>query len=292
MRHFNLFKQINCLILIVLFPLVGLAEEIDFSELGLKDSGISTVSIPVDSTDADTYQRGLLTFHDDTDDDHYFEELQLTDAQKHQAKVWGLTEDQEKRYVELMQNRSGVYWQSAHLSPVEILGINARNPQERKEYATLYAKQLQEKLAKELAWQFAANEAKDEINKGLPLIKPFDTRPFSPYSYQPILLKAGDQLFLLTDLHLSVRHVVGTLLQEFKKQSDVSLNIYFKNNPEEADIEQWAADQNIPLAWVDKGIVTLNTHLGPFSDLNVSDKVPLLVLVRHHEATIVNLSRF
>ena len=129
------------------------------------------------SQDPQTALRGMKVFHDDMYSDQDIKSLKLNAKQNHQAKVWSLTSGEEKRYVLLMQNRSGLYWQDAHMSPVEILGINARSGQEREHFAMLYAKQLQERLAKELAWQTAASRAKAKVNQGLPIIRPFDVSP-------------------------------------------------------------------------------------------------------------------
>jgi len=155
-----------------------------FKSVNVKSLGYTDGSLNATTQDPDTYVRGLKDFHDDHYSDQNSKNIPLTQTQLHQATVWGLTKKNEKRYVRLMQNRSGLYWKGSQLSPVEVLGINARNPSERKRFAYAYAKQLQEKMAKELAWQFATSQAKAEVNKGLPLIRPFNVSRFSPYNYR------------------------------------------------------------------------------------------------------------
>src|SRR3990167_10026718 len=49
-------------------------------------------------------------FKDDITSDQNAEKLKLTSAEKHQALVWGLSNDEEKRYLFLMQNQSGYFY--------------------------------------------------------------------------------------------------------------------------------------------------------------------------------------
>jgi integrating conjugative element protein (TIGR03759 family) len=263
-----------------------------FQSLQVKRLGYPSGSPNATTQDAGTYVRGLKDFHDDRYGDQKSENIKLTKDQYHQALVWGLTKNDEKRYVMLMQNRSGLYWKGAQLSPVEILGINARNPQERRRLALLYAKQLQEKIAKELAWQFLASRAKAKVNKGLPLIKPFNVRQFNPYNYQAIGLRSGDQLFLLTRINLNVQRVVSTLLAGIQSQKNITLNNYFVGNPSSKEIQNWAKNQSIPVTLVKKGEITINTNEGPFSHFGNMKKLPILIVVREGKATSIDLSRF
>ncbi len=263
-----------------------------FNSLNVKRLGYTDGSLNATTQDPGTYVRGLKDFHDDRYSDQPIKNIPLTQTQLHQATVWGLRKQDEKRYVRLMQNRSGLYWKGSKLSPVEILGINARNPAERKRFAFVYAKQLQEKMAKELAWQFATSQAKAEVNKGLPLIRPFNVRRFSPYNYHAVGLKPGDQLFLLTRLNLSVRRVVSTLLADIQSQKNITLNLYFVGSPSRRGLQDWANHQSIPVGLVKKHVVTINTNPGPFRRLRRNKTLPILIVVRDGRATRVDLSRF
>lgn len=248
--------------------------------------------LKVKAQDPGTYIRGLKVFHDDILSNQHIDNVKLTPEQDYQAKVWGLTQNDERRYVLLMQNKSGLYWGKANLSPVEILGANARNPIERRRFALLYAKQSQERTAKELAWQAATNEAKTEINKGLPLIRPFDVTKFSPYNYHPINLEKSDELFLLTKVNLDVHRIISTLLADIQSNKNIRLNIYFSGASSDNSIQNWANDQNIPIRLVNKGEITINTNEGPFSHVKNKKTLPLLVLVRNNKAKLIDVSRF
>ncbi len=242
-----------------------------------------------------TDERGLKQFHDDTYPDQDINKTVLTAVQQHQATVWGLTQDDEKRYVELMQNRSGLYWKHSDMSPVEILGIDSRTTDERMHYATIYAKQLQERLAKELAWQAAADQAKKIINAGLPVVRPFDTKPFSPYSFKPIVLAPNDKLFLFTSSTLDIKRIMATLLQDLapgKAPINTTLNIFFTGHPTATEVNTWARDQNIPVNLVSSGVITLNNDQGDLDQIKDHPALPVLVLVRNGQASKVDTSRF
>ena len=285
-------QKIKCTtVLLGVWTLLSSAHAIDFSQIKVAPTVARADEAGQNTQDPPTYVRGLKVFQDDVYDDDE-KPMTLTAQQKHQAKVWGLRVAEEKRYLQLMRNRSGVYWRDSGLSPLEILGLNARTPSERAHFARLYAAALQARLAKELAWQVRVNQAKAKMNRDLPLVRHFNVRPFSPYHYQALPLKAGDQLFLLTRLHLNVRHIISTLLTEMKSQKAVSLHIYFAGHVRAQGVERWAARENIPVKAVSTGKITLNTQAGPLGAVKDFSKLPLLILVRDGKAHITDVSRF
>ncbi|HAU1484964.1 TPA: TIGR03759 family integrating conjugative element protein, partial [Legionella pneumophila] len=71
---------------------------------GLYIPGI--VTPPMQSADNALTKAGLAEFHDEVIEGKDF---QLNDLQKQEAKAWGLNEAEEKRYLQLMQSRSGIY---------------------------------------------------------------------------------------------------------------------------------------------------------------------------------------
>lgn len=284
-------QQMLVIGLSALLPVLGLSSTVDFNQIQLKNIDSNSVE-NISSQDSETYIRGLKIFQDDSYPNLKINDIKLTQHEKNQAIVWGLSNDQEKRYVLLMKNRSGLYWKGSKLSPVEILGINSRNPEERKQYAILYAKQLQARQAKELAWQVAATQAKLRVNKGLPLIRPFEVSSFSPYNYHAVDLKSGDTLFMMTKLNLNVRRVVSTLLSEIKNKSNVSFNIFFAGSPSIQSIQDWAKNQSIPVDLVKQRVITINSDEGPFKNLGSNKKAPILILARDGHVTRIDMSRF
>ncbi len=242
----------------------------------------------------DLMVRGLKSFKDDVYSDQVAEKTVLTPVQKHQAMVWSLTFDEEKRYLFLMQNRSGLYYGKVTLSPVDILGLNARSDEERQHFAAISAKQESQKIAQNLAWNAAFTKAYRQMTQGTPVIRPFNYAKFSPYHYQPVQLKQGDVLDLFTDISTPISGAFSDLIELLEKHPGVQLNVYFVSGKiTDKAIQQWANTQALPANWVKNKRVTLNHGGSEYSALKVANKrVPLLILVRGNHASTLDLGRF
>lgn len=242
------------------------------------------------------HKRLPLAFNDDITSDQDAAKVKLTPVQKHEALVWGLSNREEKRYLFLMENKSGWYFKNTTLTPVEILGINARTDEERAQYAAIAAHQEFEKIAKVLSYNAAYSKAalalKDKLN--LPVIRKFDYSKYSPYNYQPIDLQKNDKLMLFIKKDENVKPIVSYLMAEIEHNHSVSLNIYFldskitKNN-----IVDWAQGQNIPPAMVNHKFITLNFDNGQYAEIKAEHKkTPLLILIRDGQSKIIDTGRF
>ena len=102
------------------------------------------------ATDKTLAKTGLSVNEDDITSDQDINALKLTPSQLHDARVWGLTEEEEKRYVFLMQNRSAIYYKGLRQTPIDVLGINARNEAERSHFADSQRKWKHKKYLKTL----------------------------------------------------------------------------------------------------------------------------------------------
>lgn len=241
------------------------------------------------------HQRMPDTFLDDITSDQNSNITELTLAQKHQALVWGLSDDEEKRYLFLIQNQSGFFYDLKKVSPVEILGMNARTDNERKKYAEMDAKNQFQYMAKYLSYVSDYNQAalslKDKLK--LPVINQFDYKPFSPYNYKPISLESNDKLMLFLKLNSAVKPIIASLLNSMTKNNKISLNVYFiGKNISKTAIETWAQDQNIPPAMVEHNQITLNFGNSEFESLKTTKSLPVLVLIRDRTSRFVDTSRF
>lgn len=94
------------------------------------------------------------------------------------AHEWGLTETEWVKYKLLMQGVNGRYY--AHLTPSEVLGINAETSNDLKHFAELAAKQEHEKIEKELRFNVAFHTAAKRLYANEPIIRPFDLTPYTP----------------------------------------------------------------------------------------------------------------
>jgi integrating conjugative element protein (TIGR03759 family) len=244
------------------------------------------------------HKRLPLAFTDDITSDQNPAKIKLTPAQKHEALVWGLSEQQEKRYVLLVRNKSGWYFKNTTLTPVEILGINAKTDEERAQYAVLDAKQEFAKNAKILAFNAAYSKAafalKDKLN--LPVIRKFDYSKYSPYNYKPIQLQKNDKLMLFIKKNENVKPIVSYLMAEIERNAAISLNVYFIDSKiSKKDIVNWAKGQNIPSDMVNHKLITLNFDFdhGQYAKIKAKNKkTPLMLLVRNGKSRIVDTGRF
>ncbi len=237
-------------------------------------------------------------FQDDITSDQNVSKIQLTHAQKHQALVWNISSSEEQRYVALMQNRSGFYYgqdTNHQVSPVEVLGMNARTNEERVKYASQDAKQQFQHLAKYLSFVAEYNKQAAKLSKSLnlPVVRKFDYAKFSPYNYKPVSLQSGDKLMLFVGLDNEVKPIVSSLMGSIIKNPSIQLNIFFVGKaPSVEAINHWASSQNIPPNMVKKGEITLNFDHGKFETLGHLDKPPVLLLVRDGQTRNVNLGGF
>lgn len=241
------------------------------------------------------HRRLPATFEPDITPDQDVAHIKLTKAQRHQALVWGLSEAQEQRYVALMQNKSGHYYDPHSMTPVEVLGANARTDAERVIYATMAAHDEFQHLGKYLAFLAAYHDAAVTYQKqlNLPVVLPFNVEKYSPYNYQPVNLHENDKLLLLTSPNEEVRPIVSSLMARIGKDHSIVLNVYFMGqNISDSAIQNWARHQNIPPEMVRSGNITLNHENPQLASMTQNRRLPLLVLIRNNKSQFVDTGRF
>ncbi|MFN7098004.1 MAG: TIGR03759 family integrating conjugative element protein [Gammaproteobacteria bacterium] len=239
--------------------------------------------------DSGTYVRGLTVNQDDITPEQTGNNIQLTAAQMHQALVWGLTPEQEQRYINLMQNKSGLQYQGLHLSPVWILGLNARDDTERAYFAKLAAEQEERYVAGNLAWNQAYTQAYRDLTAGLPVIKPFDVSQYSPVLHQNVVWQQQDIVNLFITATDAVGEILANIMAALSSHPDMKLNVFFVGNANPTAIQAWANEQSIPTTWVISGRVTLNDGNTQYAHLAIlNKKTPLLVLVRNNQAHLID----
>lgn len=96
------------------------------------------------------------------------------------AQTWSLTIPEIRRARMLMQGPRGTF-SSPQLSPIEALGIHARNDAERAHYARLFARASYEDTLRVLAWSRSAQAEIQRITAGQPVLN-FADAPKAPVS--------------------------------------------------------------------------------------------------------------
>ncbi len=281
---------------------VGLALPLSFGcvkALMADQSGWSYQPGSEDSTatpaaqDNENYAFRFPIFEDDITPDQNAAAVVLTSDEKHQAAVWGLSPGEEMRYVLLMQNRSGMYYNQDGVlaTPIDVLGLNARTDTERNKYAELSAYQDSVKHAKELAYQSSYDAAMKQLGVQYHLtpIRPFDVSPFSPYKNAPVQLQSGDRLMFYVHPGDNTVEITTDLLKMMDSDTGVQLNVYFMGNATQGDAVSWAKANNIPEVMVQSGAITLNLS---FNNSQNVETTPAMYLVRNGQSQAVNLSKF
>ena len=92
-----------------------------------------------------------------------FETLSSTEQQT-VASLWGLTTSDYAHYLQLMENSpEGLYYREQHLDPSWILGMNAKNEEERRKYVTLAILHERERITKLLLFQRTFDQLQHEL---------------------------------------------------------------------------------------------------------------------------------
>lgn len=235
---------------------------------------------------------GLPINEDDITNDQDMSSFKLTPLQVHEAQVWGLTEEEEKRYVLLMKNRSAVYYKGLNLTPIDILGINARNEVERDRFASLSAHAEAQKVSKNIAWNNAFYKAYNHLFANVPVVGDFDPTPYSPAAYKPIILSPGDTLFLFVKPDDAVKTIVLSLIDAVNTTPNTRLNLMILKADDVA-IQLWANEHQLPKELVSTGKITLNHGDLNYASLDLAkSSTPTLLLARQGVSSIVDLGVF
>lgn len=268
-----------------------LATQPVFAELNIP--GLGTQPLNTLAAQDQTLARAGLEFNeDDITADQDPNKLQLNEQQLHEAKVWELTPDEEKRYVLLMQNRSKFYYQGLRQTPLDILGLNARNEAERNHFAELAAKQEAQKVAKNIAWNNAFYKAYNKLFANVPVVGDFDPSPFSPYNHKPVQIAPGDTLYFFIKPEDAVTTILLVLMDAIENTPDTYLHVMLLES-EDLAIQLWANKHQIPQHLVNNARITLNHGDLNYQALKVNKKsTPLLLLAKNGHSSVVDLGRF
>jgi hypothetical protein len=91
------------------------------------------------------------------------------------GQIWGLSQEEMARAKVLLQGPRASF-SVANLSPIEALGIHARNDAERRKYAEMMARMVEEDVKRSLAWNSAYQEA---------MVRLYGVQPIVDYSNLP-----------------------------------------------------------------------------------------------------------
>jgi len=140
------------------------------------------------------------------------------------------------------------------LSPIEVLGIHARDEAERRRYAEAWVRAMREDVVQVLAFQRAYDEAGRGLYPGQLLIDP--TRVPKPEPKTPDL-QSGDRLLFFTRTDCArCDALLARLLRRLDRLAGIDLYPVGLKPGDEPAVRDWAAEYNIQPDWVSGRRVT------------------------------------
>lgn len=207
-------------------------------------------------------------------------ETALSPMDLERSRVWGLSDAEWHRYQILLLGIRGSV-SPENLSPVEVLGIHARDDAERRHYAELWARAMFEDAERILAFQHAYDAAARRLNPGLKLI---DTMPRRATPITRSELRGDDRVLFFTGLDCpACDAVLGKLLQRLDRIDGVDIYVTDADSSDNAGIRRWAEAHAIKVAWVHDGRVTLNHDAGVLSRIADGSTRPPVLFVRRQD---------
>lgn len=208
-----------------------------------------------------------------------------------QAKQWGITVADWKRYKVIMQGPRG-HW-SPNLDPLTVLGVHAQSDGERSRIADIQVNIEHQRLMQEMAYEKAYQQAQLRILSEQPM--PFDEQEGkvrnSVSTVQNSLLHTENSLILgdrllffisLVDCN-DCSKVTQQVLAKVAGRTDIRLDIYFVNSTvkDKEDIQRWAKKQTIAPEQLRNGVISLNYDMGTALKIGITHKdLPTLIRKR------------
>ncbi|CAK7033069.1 TIGR03759 family integrating conjugative element protein [Saezia sanguinis] len=187
-----------------------------------------------------------------------------------QAKVWNLQIEEWARYQTLMNGPLGIY--SPGLDPLTALGIEARNDAERRRYAELQVQAESLRVAKELAYQQAYDEAFKRLYPNL----------------LPVVGLDGSQNSVVSAAHGQADSRLAVFVQENCPACDEqvkklqaagqSFDIYVVgSHADDAVVRRWATRAGVEPDKVRSRTITLNHDDGRWQLTGVGGALPAAI---------------
>ncbi|MEA2080793.1 MAG: TIGR03759 family integrating conjugative element protein [Pseudomonadota bacterium] len=212
----------------------------------------------------------------------------LSASELARARAWGLTAMEWQRYQHLLQGIRGSV-SPATISPLEVLGIHARDRDERRRYAERWARTLHEDVDRILAFQRAYDDAGKRLYPNEPLID-IDRLPGKAEKSSPF--QSSDRVLFFTGAECPACEVVlNTLLQRINELGGIDIYLTDVAPGDDEAVREWASRHTIDPQWVRSRRVTLNHDAGALAKLiDGEGKVPYLMRRRGEDLSKLSAS--
>ena len=199
----------------------------------------------------------------------------LSESERTHARTWNLSEPEWQRYSQLMQGIRGSI-SPGTISPIEVLGIHARDQAERQRYAERWAQVMHEDAERILTFQHAYDTAIRRLYPGEYLIDP--SRLPEP-SVKTGSLEAGDRVLFFTRTECPACDALfGRLIQKIDAIAGIDIYLSGEHGGDDVAVRDWAKSHAIKPEWVRSRRVTLNHDAGALEQLTHGEgQVPSLM---------------
>ena len=202
------------------------------------------------------------------------------------AQAWGLSETEWRRYRTLMQGIRGSVSPET-ISPVEVLGIHARDEAERRRYAELWAQAMWEDAERILAFQRAYVEAGRRLYPGVSVIDPSQ---LPEKEEETTGLGPQDRVLLFTRPDCDPCNALLTrLLRRIDQIAGIDIYLAGIDPSDDRAVRDWAAQHGIKPEWVRTRKVTLNFEAGALAELTGGrGEIPTLMRRRGEDLAVLS----
>ena len=214
------------------------------------------------------------------------ERTPLTEHERARAGLWGLSAEEWQRYRTLMEGIRGSI-SPGTISPIEVLGIHARDEAERRKYAEQWAVMMREDAERILAFQRVYDDAGR-------LLYPHET--LIDVARLPVQTDSGDALRRTDRVLLFARPdcaacdaLLARVLARLDRLDGVDVFLTGISAGDEGAIRNWAIDRGIRPEWVTARRVTLNFEGGALERV-APGREELPVLMRRRGGSVTPLS--
>ena len=199
----------------------------------------------------------------------------LSDTDLVRARLWDLSEMEWQRYQQLMQGIRGSISPST-ISPIEVLGIHARDEAERQRYAEAWARAMHEDVDRILAFQRAYDAAGKRLYPNEPLI---DIDRLPGKTEETSAFQSSDRLLFFARPACPVCDVMlKKLLMRIDEVSGIDIYLTDVAPGDDVAVRDWASAHQLDPERVRSRQITLNHDGGALDKLTRGEgKVPYSV---------------
>ncbi len=212
----------------------------------------------------------------------------LSDTDRVRARLWDLSQTEWRRYKQLMQGIRGSISPST-ISPVEVLGIHARDEAERQRYAEVWVHAMREDVDRILAFQRAYDAAGKRLYPNEPLI---DINRLPGKTKELRALQSTDRLLFFARPDCpACDMLMGKLLKRIDEVSGIDIYLTDIAPGDDAAVRDWASFHQIDPEWVRSRRITLNYDGGALDSLTSGQgEVPYVLRRRGEDVSKFRIS--